>query len=400
VFRGAGGRRSLQRALAGLAAPVIATACVVVLPASSSAAPSRPGALASTTSFRVDSVAVVPGGTAAWAAVTSGMNVAPYTRTAGMWRWSGSKWVTSTLPHLGASSFMDKVVAVSASDAWAIGSGGTSTHQSPFLLHFTGAAWKTVALPTNDRSGYFGELAVSGSAVWLAGAVASKAVVLRYDGTWSTKNPPATASESIDAIAAQSPTELWIVLVACTSVCSSTVLEPTSTGWKSLTVGSKTYVASISVFSSTHVLLAGSKTVGTALEPMLDSVHGTTLSPITVRKTLANGNLDGVVQPSSTVAWVVGLQDTKTAYQILVDRLDGTKWVQEPVKVSGKNAFDQALGAGSATDAFVFGTSWAGAVCRSAATTVGYRWTGSKWATVSMPAPPATVRSAGVLPRC
>lgn len=404
--RGGSWRHRRTGGLLGVGSAVlVAAALVAVTPASASARPDRPRT--ASVFARVVGVAALPGTNTAWAGVTEGENASPYSQEAQIWSWNGTKWVNQTIPSLGADSYVNAIVAISKTDAWALVAGGASTSSyAPMMLHYTGSGWKVVALPTADQSGYFGYLTASGSTIWITGDVGSQALALRYDGSWSSKDLPLTSSEGVQAISADGPTDLWVEAVSCpTSACTYKVLEPTSSGWKTLSVPAKTEAASLAAHSTTDVLLGGNVpgAVASTYTPVVDVLHGTTWAATKLRKTLDSGNADSLDVLAPTQIWVTGNQWTNRNYQILVDRLDGTKWVQEPVKVPGQTAFYEALGAASMTDAWLFGESWSGLPCSSTGTTVAYHFTGTAWQKVTTPTPALGAGRLGVPavePRC
>jgi hypothetical protein len=92
--------------------------------------------------------------------------------------WNGSQWSQVTSPNNG-STFLYDVVALSATDAWAVGSGSSG---GALVLRWNGTAWNSVAAPA--LSSLSGVAARSGTDVWVSGSDAAGApAVAHWNGT-------------------------------------------------------------------------------------------------------------------------------------------------------------------------------------------------------------------------
>jgi hypothetical protein len=115
-------------------------------------------------------------------------------------RWNGSTWsiVPSPNPSTGENR-LDDVVALSPTDAWAV---GTTT------LHWTGSSWVTVANPCGPLSAI---TAVSARDLWAVGG----ATTCHYDGTaWrvvSGAQPGYGQSLTLTDVSAVGAGEVWAV---------------------------------------------------------------------------------------------------------------------------------------------------------------------------------------------
>ncbi len=134
-----------------------------------------------------------------------------------------SPWrlVSSPSPDL-SSNVLSAVVAVSATDVWAVGQAGTST----LAEHWDGSTWAVVATPNPAVTGaaqnaLLGVAAVSSSDVWAVGysiADGYATLTLHWDGsTWSVVPSPNPSSRDfiagpiLTAVAAISSTDVWAV---------------------------------------------------------------------------------------------------------------------------------------------------------------------------------------------
>jgi len=140
--------------------------------------------------------------------------------------WDGSGWNRVPVP---AGTRVVDVAAMSASDAWIVG----SAEGRPAVQHWDGSAWSAVAPPpsvttaTNglgaDASRTFEAVAASSSSdVWAVGYDERKhsepekpltfGVVVHWDGaTWSDSGVPLLPDVTLSDVSAASPTDVWAV---------------------------------------------------------------------------------------------------------------------------------------------------------------------------------------------
>jgi hypothetical protein len=319
-----------------------------------------------------------------------------------MWKWSGTKWVTESIPKLGGGGTLMAVTATSSSNAWAVGTSGTSYSTSvPVLLRWNGKTWAIVKFPKAYDKDYFGYLAASGSAVFVGGGTpvsgpgsTSQPVLLDHAGSaWTAeKLPKLPANSNIEALSATSASAsgLWVLTTAyslSSSSSSSEVLKPGKSGWSVLSAGKGLNLSGLAALSATDVLATGSghASTGSYGKPLIERYKGTSWTAMKVPSTVATGVLTSVLMTSATAGWAAGYTATKSSYATLVERLKGSSWVQTPVKLPGKNSLLDTFGGGSATAAWLFATSYSGAVCASPSTIVAEHWNGSKWSAVKTP---------------
>lgn len=131
--------------------------------------------------------------------------------------WNGTTWSVVTTPN--PSTFQNilyGVTAISSSDVWAVGLYSNGT----LIEHWDGSAWTVV--PSPNPGEFFNQLmSVSGSSasdVWAAGSYTSSdgthTLLEHWDGTaWNVVDSPDVtgAAESFHAVSAHSPTVVWAV---------------------------------------------------------------------------------------------------------------------------------------------------------------------------------------------
>jgi hypothetical protein len=150
--------------------------------------------------------------------------------------WNGASWTRAATPFTTSLSLsMNAIAGASPSDIWAVGQAQSSGYHNKVrhsvVLHYNGTGWAHVAVP--DTGGLIGVAAISPADAW---ALSWDGNVLHWDGTaWTIKTKFIGGS----AIAAVSPTDVWIAGVYASSTLSlaryngsawSTVTAPAGIG--------------------------------------------------------------------------------------------------------------------------------------------------------------------------
>jgi hypothetical protein len=144
--------------------------------------------------------------------------------------WDGSTFKAADLPALPAETYLGGIDAVGAGDVWAVGSTTStiagSTPATPSVLHYDGAAWKSVPTPAfpagsgNDLDGLDMRTADDGWAVGetttMTGPLTqqTRPLVLRWQGgqwTGSTLGKDAALSGGLVAVSAAGADDVWAV---------------------------------------------------------------------------------------------------------------------------------------------------------------------------------------------
>jgi hypothetical protein len=222
-------RRVLSRAPVRLGVTLGAAAVAVLMAGTASAAtgwvtvptvdPSATGNTLTAVSART--------GTDAWA-VGFFANPADDTGRDGLAEhWNGQRWQRFTVPS--TLRFDEKLLAVGgsgANDVWAVGSTNmiSFASTSPLIEHWNGTSWTRVPAPAatgGSKSHLDGVVALSPTNAWAVGRSATaRALVEHWDGTaWSIvpvpdPTPPAgstLASALLTGVSAVSPTDIWAV---------------------------------------------------------------------------------------------------------------------------------------------------------------------------------------------
>jgi hypothetical protein len=158
-------------------------------------------------------VAVVPRSSQAWAVGQYASKQNPTYSLGLLLHWNGKAWkqVPSPNPSI-SNTVLDGVAAVSATDAWAVGSSRRLGRPPKVLiLHWNGRSWKQWPVPTSaSGGGLIAVTAVSRNDAW---ALGSASQTLHWNGTRWRQLPSADAGldSALVAIAAVSATDVWEV---------------------------------------------------------------------------------------------------------------------------------------------------------------------------------------------
>lgn len=284
----------------------------------------------------------------AWA-VGSFVGVSARERTLTL-HWDGRGWSKIASPNVTASdNELTAVSAVSANDAWAVGWGNSSTGPlQGVILHWNGAGWSRMAMPTwtgsMTASVYlYGVSAISATNGWAVGTYAGpstggkwRSLILHWNGTaWRKIGGPSPADPttltSVDALSARS-------------------------AWAAGSADGRTFVV---------------------------RWNGTAWSRVpTPNANALDNSLFGVSGASSNDVWAVGSYYTRFAgTRTLVLHWNGSGWTRVASPNSTPKAdLLNAVSAASANEAWAVGIAWDSTISDFRALTL--RWDGTTWSEV------------------
>jgi hypothetical protein len=287
--------------------------------------------------------------------------------------WDGSTWsLSGSQPgNLGTSdNDLNAVAAVSSSNVWAVGdyNNGAGLWQT-MIQQWDGTTWSVKPSP-NLPSGsnfLFGATATGPSDVWavgyyypLAGGPRST-LIEHWDGTsWSKVASPnlPSASNSLFAVSASSPTDVWAVGRSLGSIGRTLVEHYDGSAWRivpSPNAGSGANdLFSVSVLSSNVAWAVGdwvSPVTGhasTLVEQWDGNAWSIVPSPNVNYAGLPDSYFFSVAATSPTSAWAVGASYSPstattppTTAQLLTAHWNGSAWSIPPeLQTSGWNEFN------------------------------------------------------------
>jgi hypothetical protein len=139
--------------------------------------------------------------------------------------WDGSAWTRFDGPNPGSRAGLSGVNAISADDAWAVGSYVSSVGQLTLIEHWDGIRWSQVSSPSPGQyeNWLTGVSAVSGRLAWAVGGSVvrhrsgprrTRTLIERWDGhSWSqVASPnPGGRQDTLSGVAATSSRHAWAV---------------------------------------------------------------------------------------------------------------------------------------------------------------------------------------------
>lgn len=158
-------------------------------------------------------------------------------------RWTGTQWVFVPLPdpdpaNPGGTGHLSAISARGADDVWAVGQfstiAGNSIESGAYALHWDGTTWKSTLMPGPATANAVSVVAVGPGDVWatvVSSGASGDAFIEHWNGTsWSIAlTRPATEYPTLTGIAARSATDVWAVGTFLAGVNTPTPVRTTRT---------------------------------------------------------------------------------------------------------------------------------------------------------------------------
>jgi hypothetical protein len=278
-------------------------------------------------------------------------------------RWNGSTWkvVPSVDPAVGVhqTSTLDGVVAISASNAWAVGFYEKRTTSFRTLIeHWNGAKWSVVPSPNADsgENALAGVAAVSASDIWAVGyrhgpggpgSGARKTLAEHWNGhTWRivpTPSPgPARGDGFLFGVAVAPAGPVWAVGSEPSRFSSTLALRWTGAKWlttRTADPGQGDRFLQAVAAPSAHVALAvGSDLNGNQTRALAQKWNGTAWSVVPAASPGADYNsLQAIAARNASQAWAVGSRRANPGarFTTLIEHWDGHAWTPVPAPSPG-----------------------------------------------------------------
>jgi hypothetical protein len=285
--------------------------------------------------YAVDATSSTDAWAVGYANGSSGVNGSPRTTLA--LRWNGSAWSVVPTPNPGVSyRTLAGIEALTTTNAWAVGY-YYETLSPAFLdalvLHWTGTAWTQVGVPVpaNYLNQLYGVSASSASDVWAVGTYANLGepngarhpLALHYDGAaWSVVPVPTPPGGTayLRGVKAISPTDAWAV------GSKSGYSTPVAYHWDGrawtevptpvVGAGGNNLFYGVAALSATQVWAVGYRSTGTGPQPLVERWNGTAWSVETLPSTPMGASLAGAAATgggtTSPLVWGVGYRPDLT----------------------------------------------------------------------------------------
>lgn len=267
--------------------------------------------------------------------------------------WNGATWSQVTTPNPSTiGNGLNDVVALSSSNAWAVGVAKGSYVSSPLILHWNGKAWKQATAPSTNGLDtiLLAATGISPSNVWAVGRVIQSSGIpapyaSHFNGKkWSAVTMPnlGTFGSVVTSVAMTAGTDVW-------------------------------------AFGGTLTNASGSSYVTFA-----EHFDGHKWSIVKTPNANSNDNLFNVgTAVTTTDAWAIGDYYTGKVFATLTEHWDGKSWkiVASPnVKNVGNGLYGAA--SSSSKDVWAVGSTFVGS---AQSATLTLHWNGKAWAIASSP---------------
>jgi hypothetical protein len=256
----------------------------------------------------------------------------------------GTRWsITATAPvPAGDDVRLAGVGFSSASDGWAVGTDtnlATGTGTS-VIEHFNGTSWTRLPSPAGEPfgAGLVSVAAVSATDAWAVGSGGKTPLIEHWNGsTWNIVTG-AVSSARLYSITALSAGNIWAVGETGNRAVTPVIEHFDGTAWHQVAQPVNTYqsfLISVSAASPTDIWAVGGQTGGTSAPVLLEHFDGTAWTEVPNPVLPANlgydGWLRGVTALGSGDVWVVGSAIANaSASQTLALHFDGTSWQVVP----------------------------------------------------------------------
>ena len=282
---------------------------------------------------------------------------------------AGCSWKTVAVTKAGGFARLHGMSAAAGNDIWAVGS--KDAFGTPLALHYNGAHWAEVTMPTkgagvvdiNDVD------AISKTNAWAVGYFSdshghTRTLTEHWDGhAWKIVASPNAGAQSqqLKGVSAVSASNVWAVGFTGPDPGEGMLIEHwNGRAWSLSTPGSISgpgILDDVSAISATNVVAVGHRAI-TASNTLVERFNGTHWTAETSADPSSVGNeLWGVSAPSAGAQWAVGdLTNDQANLRTLAERSTGGAWSSQPPQNVGTAANQLFDVAGlSATKAFAVG---------------------------------------------
>jgi hypothetical protein len=354
------------------------------LAATLTAAAAPPGSAARVTSYKSDVMGVsAVSASDAWAVGSYFTKVL---------HWTGAAWKPVSIPPAGTyGGQLSGVDAISAADAWAVGDADSKRPASgtTWALHWNGSRWTRVLTP-NPAGAYYSELnavsGVSGSDLWAVGDYnlhfnsACKALVLHWNGTaWTRFTVPQPYYSCLTGVSAVSAADVWAVGFDSRGTL---ILHWNGSRWSQVTSpnpgGQGATLSAVSAISATDAWAVGQSGSNGPGQTLTLHWNGSRWSHVASPHPGPTSQLDGISMVSARDGWAAGMSipNGRTDKNVML-HWNGTSWTQVPAPSPKNYSGLQAVSAVSARD--VLAAGWTSPYLHTRNFTQLLRWTGTHW---------------------
>ena len=315
---------------------------------------------------------------------------------------SCGKWSIVPAPHPNGSSGLSAVAAVSATDAWAVGSAGNQISGAQTLIeHWNGSSWQIVTSPSPGSiyNTLYGVTAISASDVWSVGYDVSAPGVTQtltehWNGSqWSVVNSPSPASmnNELFSVSAVSASDMWAVGFITTPIDQTPTDETLIEHWngsqwsvvKSPDPGSNDHLNAVTAISAGDAWAVGN--ANTFAQTLIEHWNGSRWSVAKSTSAGSSSDLRDVAAVSASDVWSVGYALVGSSIQTFTEHWNGTNWQAVRSSNTGSSPTFSGVAAVSTGDVWAVGSYLNSNNVFQALTE---QWDGSAWSIVVSPNQP------------
>jgi hypothetical protein len=242
------------------------------------------------------------------------------------WDWNGTEWRSISLPKLPGHVELHSVATLSATDAWAVGSRSGPSDQfrvtHALIDHWDGTRWTVAPIPATGPSVLWAVSAQSPNNVWAVGATYHRnrqgkfaesgihPLLLHWDGAaWRTVSVPWTRGGlELDQVATNGPDGVWVVSTGGQDVRRILVEHWNGVHWKRIPApfGRHDPIRGFAATSANDAWAVGSYRQAGHSHPLAAHWNGNTwqIAPIPSRNT--DSTLTDVVALTPSNVWALG----------------------------------------------------------------------------------------------
>jgi hypothetical protein len=259
-------------------------------------------------------------------------------------RHDGTAWRPAALSGFPGESTFYAVDAVTATEAWAVGtSRPTFSGSRTLVARWNGTNWTPEPSPNgNSTGGTLWGVAAAGGTVWAvgnyldSGTYASHGFVLqRTGGAWRrSPTPRVSATDSFVAVDATGPADAWVVGYGSSggNTISSTpvALRWNGSTWRSLPPPNPGYagLSAVEAIAPNNVWVAGRvQTDLNGMQPYIAQFNGTSWRRVATPAIIGGGQLSDIVALSPTNILAIGTGGS--GGRSIVLHWNGSTWTQE-----------------------------------------------------------------------
>ncbi|MFB3737593.1 MAG: hypothetical protein ACE14W_01340 [Candidatus Velamenicoccus archaeovorus] len=286
-------------------------------------------------------------GTDVWAVGSTGSPDAP--EGVLVEHWDGRLWTAVEAPNVGATgNVLAAVDGTGPDDLWAVGWSSTGTGDQPTILHWDGTAWVAVTVPSLLGGAALTDVvALSPTDAWAVGYEgdtgigSERALILHWDGTaWVDPGAQVGGGKSLlRSVDASGPDDVWAV--------GYHHQRPAAMRFD----GRRWRWAELDARGELFGVSAGAPGQAWAVGGTIQRWDGTAWGP--AGRVRRGGELAAAAAPSAAGLWAVGHRPVESGLAALIQVFDGRRWALVPVPpVAGSESL-------TAVAALPDGSGWA-----------------------------------------